>query len=275
MSAVLYLLPNRVTEMESFSSIPEATLVVARSCRRFLAENAKSARAYIKSIQHPTPISELEIIEIGHEPDAAKFDEWLKPVVDGIDTAIVSESGCPGVADPGAGLVARAHDLGLCVRPLVGPCSILMTLMASGMNGQRFRFLGYLPIDDGERASTLKNLEAESRRFGETELFIETPYRNNKMLSAMLEVLSPDTRITVATDVTGGDENILTKTVADWKKSVPELPKLPTVFALLGTGRGTQSHSSNGKSAHKPARHKPFQSNKSRPNTTKPKRFSR
>lgn len=243
--AVLYLLPNRITESAADETLPEQTLAVARSCRRFLAENAKSARAFLKDIGHPVAMNELEIIEIGHVTDAAQFDAWLKPVVDGVDTAIVSESGCPGVADPGAGLVARAHELGLAVKPLVGPCSILMTLMASGMNGQRFRFLGYLPIHDDERAETLKDLENQSRRWSETELFIETPYRNNKMLEAMIETLADDTLVTAATDVTGEGESIVTKRVADWKKSSIELPKLPTVFALLGTGKAKPAHQKN------------------------------
>ncbi|MDO4936754.1 MAG: SAM-dependent methyltransferase [Sutterellaceae bacterium] len=237
MSGILYLLPNRITEAAEYETLPQSTLTVAKSCTRFLAENAKSARAFLKDVGHPKPIAELEIVEIGHVPDTALFDLWLKPLLDGVDTAIVSESGCPGVADPGAGLVLRAHELGIAVKPLVGPCSILLTLMASGMNGQRFRFLGYLPIHDDERAKTLKVLEIESRKFSETELFIETPYRNNKMLSAMIETLADDTLITVATDVTGNEESLVTKSVKDWRKTKPELPKLPTVFALLGTGR--------------------------------------
>ena len=242
MSGVLYLLPNRITECAEFETLPQSTIAVAKHCRRFLAENAKSARAFLKDIGHPSPISELEIIEIGHVPDDTQFDAWLKPVNEGSDTAIVSESGCPGVADPGAGLVARAHQLGIRVKPLVGPCSILLTLMASGMNGQRFRFLGYLPIHDDERAKCLKELENTSRKFSETELFIETPYRNNKMLSAMTETLADDTLITIATDVTGMAESLMTKTVKDWRKTTIDLPKLPTVFALLGTGDVRQEH---------------------------------
>lgn len=141
----LYLIPVPITEGDPAETLPLSTLTAARSCKRFLAENAKSARSFLKSCGHPVAIAELEIIEIGHEPDPAKFSEWLSPVKDGTDTAIVSESGCPAVADPGAGLVKFAQTLGLEVVPFVGPSSILLTLMASGMNGQRFRFLGYLP----------------------------------------------------------------------------------------------------------------------------------
>ena len=164
----LYLIPVPITEGDPAETLPLSTLTAARSCKRFLAENAKSARSFLKSCGHPVAIAELEIIEIGHEPDPAKFSEWLSPVKDGTDTAIVSESGCPAVADPGAGLVKFAQTLGLEVVPFVGPSSILLTLMASGMNGQRFRFLGYLPVHEDERRQAILSLEKESRTTGET-----------------------------------------------------------------------------------------------------------
>lgn len=160
----LYLIPVPITEGDPAETLPLSTLTAARSCKRFLAENAKSARSFLKSCGHPVAIAELEIIEIGHEPDPAKFSEWLSPVKDGTDTAIVSESGCPAVADPGAGLVKFAQTLGLEVVPFVGPSSILLTLMASGMNGQRFRFLGYLPVHEDERRQAILSLEKESQR---------------------------------------------------------------------------------------------------------------
>lgn len=177
MAATLYLLPNRIAETEPEAVLPAQTLSVLRNCRRFLAENARSARRFLKAAGHPGPIDTLEIIEIGHVPDAGQFDAWLAPMtkVGASDTAVVSESGCPAVADPGAGIVRRASLLGIPVKPLVGPCSMLLTLMASGMNGQRFRFLGYLPIEREERDAAIRSIEAESRRLGETELFIETP----------------------------------------------------------------------------------------------------
>ena len=212
MAATLYLLPNRIAETEPEAVLPAQTLSVLRNCRRFLAENARSARRFLKAAGHLGPIDTLEIIEIGHEPDAGQFDAWLAPVV--------SESGCPAVADPGAGIVRRASLLGIPVKPLVGPCSMLLTLMASGMNGQRFRFLGYLPIEREERDAAIRSIEAESRRLGETELFIETPYRNTKMLKALAESLCPETLITAATDVTGSGESIVTKTALEWKKAV-------------------------------------------------------
>lgn len=231
MTGTLYLIPNRISNAPASDVLPARTVQTAQRVRRFLAENAKSARAFLKEIAHPGPIAELEIVEIGHDPDVKAFDTWLAPVTAGIDTAVVSESGCPGVADPGAGLTARAQALGIPVVPLVGPCSILLTLMASGMNGQNFRFVGYLPVDEVARAAAVRSLEKASLT-GETQLFIETPYRNNRMLASLLEILSPRTRLTVATDVSGADESIISQEISVWRKIAPTLPKLPTVFAL-------------------------------------------
>lgn len=258
------MLPNRIAERDLTETIPEGTLAQARACRYFLAENAKSARAYLKALAHPLPIAELTIVEIGHDPDPERFSHWLAPLVDGENACIVSESGCPGVADPGAGLVARAADMGITVKPLVGPCSILLTLMASGMNGQRFRFLGYLPIDDAERLEAIGRLEAASRA-NETQLFIETPYRNNRLLAALADHLAPDTRITVATDVTGSDERIRTKTAAQWRQTEGDLPKLPTVFAVLaGTKSRPKAHVRNAAAATAPKRRPPRPTHKPR-----------
>lgn len=235
MPGTLYLLPNLVSEGEAADFLPASTLQTMRGIDRFLVEAAKTARAAIKAMGHPKPVSALAIEEIGHDPDPAAVDRWLAPVLAGEDAAILSESGCPGVADPGAQIVARAHALGIRVRPLVGPSSILLALMASGLDGQRFRFLGYLPIHEDERRDAIKALEERSRA-SETQLFIETPYRNTQMLASLLEALSPATRLTVATDITGSAESIRTLEVKAWR-ALPEeartLPKLPTVFALL------------------------------------------
>ena len=240
MTGTLYCLPNLIADGTLDAAVPPAVRTRAAGIRYFLVEAAKSARAYLKLLGHPGPIADLRIEEIGHDPDPAHLEAWLKPVLEGEDAAIVSESGCPGIADPGAQIVARAQELGIRVVPLVGPSSILMTLMASGLDGQRFRFLGYLPVHADERLAALKTLEKESRR-SETQLFIETPYRNTTMLESMIEALAGDTRMTVATDVTGAAESIRTLTVADWKRLPAErrtLPKLPTVFALLAAPSG-------------------------------------
>lgn len=166
----------------------------------------------------------------------------------------MSESGCPAVADPGAGLVKFAQTLGLEVVPFVGPSSILLTLMASGMNGQRFRFLGYLPVHEDERRQAILSLEKESRTTGETELFIETPYRNNRILEALATTLAADTRITAATDVTGREERIETLTAREWQQKGYELPKLPTVFAVQATFVKVLKSAGHKKTPHKPVR---------------------
>lgn len=253
MRGTLYCLPNLIADDTLNGAI--APLVRERACaiRYFLAEAAKTTRAYLKLLGHPGPIAELTITEIGHDPEPACVDAWLAPVLAGQDAAVVSESGCPGIADPGAQIVARAQDLGIRVVPLVGPSSILMTLMASGLDGQRFRFLGYLPIDQEERRQSLKALEADSR-CSETQLFIETPYRNQQMLTSLLDTLSPSTRVTVATDITGTRESIRTMTVQAWK-ALPEearqLPKLPTVFAFLAAPSGEAPRYAPSASHHK------------------------
>lgn len=232
MTATLYLLPNRIAERPVEETLPAFTLEVLRMTRCFLAENAKSARAYLKAAGHPTPIAELSIVEIGHEPKNELIDEWLKPLFEGNDVAIVSESGCPGVADPGATIVARAQALNIKVKPLVGPSSILLALMASGLDGQHFRFLGYLPIKEPARTQSLKECEKQSAK-GETQIFIETPYRNQAFLEFLTQTLRADTRITVACDITGEAEYIKTKTAGEWLKEKAVLPKLPTIFAIL------------------------------------------
>lgn len=234
MSGVLYLLPTPLAEGTALDVLPPVTLAAARSIEHFLAENAKSARAFLKSIDHPKPLQELAIVEIGHRPEVAAIDGWLAPLRAGHDMAIVSEAGCPGIADPGAQIVARAHALKLPVRPLVGPSSLLLAMMASGMNGQAFRFVGYLPQEPAALAKQLRELERASRG-GETQLWIETPYRNDRMLDAVLATCATDTRLTVACDLTGAGETTLGMRVSEWK-ALPQRPTLhrrPAVFALL------------------------------------------
>ena len=278
MPGTIYLLPNLVSDGKVADALPAGTLDAMRRIDRFLVEAAKTARAAIKAMGHPKPVSELVIEEIGHDPDPGKIDGWLAPVLAGEDAAILSESGCPGVADPGAQIVARAHALGIRVRPLVGPSSILLALMASGLDGQRFRFLGYLPIAEDERRAAIVNLERLSRA-SETQLFIETPYRNTHMLASLVKTLAPETRVTVATDIMGAGESIRTLHVREWKEldqAARTLPKLPTVFAVLAeAGRGSAP-----RYAPEHAKHKGEKTEKaekfvsSRPNGTKPHRGS-
>lgn len=233
----LFLLPTLVADTAVEDVLPAHTIDVARRLDYFLAEDAKAARAFLKAVGHPRPIRDIDIVEIGHAPDAARIDGWLQPLRERArDAAIVSEAGCPGVADPGATLVARAHELGIAVRPLVGPSSLLLALMASGLEGQRFRFVGYLPQDAAACVQRVRELEQASRA-GETQLFIETPYRNEKLFAALLECCAPTTRIGVAVGLTGPDQCMSTRTVAQWRALAPAarpaLQRRPAVFLLL------------------------------------------
>jgi 16S rRNA (cytidine1402-2'-O)-methyltransferase len=240
MTGTVILLPCGLAAGTALATLPAATLAIARQTEHVLAENAKSARAFLKEIGHPRPISDLHIVEIGHAPDAKAIDGWLAPALAGSNIAIVSEAGCPGVADPGATIVARAHTLGLRVQPLTGPSSLLLALMAAGGNGQRFRFVGYLPQDAAQRVKALRELEAAARE-GETQLFIETPYRNDKLFDAILATCAPSTRLSLAVDLTAADELVATRTIAQWRSLAaadrPALSKRPTVFTLPGVIR--------------------------------------
>lgn len=253
----LLLVPTLLGETPPERVLPAETLATARATRRFLAENARSARAFLKAIAHPQPIATLAIVEIGHAPDPARFDEWLQPALAGEDIALLSEAGCPAVADPGAGLVARAHEIGLRVRPLVGPSSLLLALMASGMNVQRFRFVGYLPQDRDALAAAIVALERASGG-EETQLFIETPYRSERLLAALLAHARPDTRIAVAVDLTTEGERVVSLPVSAWKglppESRPSLDRRPAVFALLaGAAPGRHPRPSPAAQAARPA----------------------
>ncbi|HEU0199225.1 MAG TPA: SAM-dependent methyltransferase [Burkholderiaceae bacterium] len=233
--ATLYLLPTPLSDAAVDEVLPPAVVQRAHALNYFLAENAKSARAFLKRIGHPVPLQQLLVIEIGHTPDAERVDEWLQPLLEGRDAALVSEAGCPGIADPGDVLVARARQLGLPVRPLVGPNAIVLALMASGLNGQQFRFVGYLPAETAARTAALRALESVARS-GETQLFIETPYRNDRLFESILATCAPDTRLTVALDLTGSTEAIFTRRVAEWRalpaSERPSLQRRPAMFAL-------------------------------------------
>lgn len=239
MSGTLYLLPCPIAAGPIETALPAGVIAIARRLEHFLAEDAKSARAFLKGLAHPRPLRELTIVEIGHEPRTADIDGWLAPLEAGTDMAIVSEAGCPGIADPGGTIVAAAHTRGLRVRPLVGPSSILLALMAAGLDGQRFRFHGYLPVAADARAAALKALERESKACRETQVFIETPYRGAALFDAMLGSCAPSTRLAVAADLMGENEFAATRTVQQWKscprEQWPPLQRRPAVFCLLAS----------------------------------------
>ncbi|MDA8259743.1 MAG: SAM-dependent methyltransferase [Betaproteobacteria bacterium] len=234
MSGTLWLLPVALGDTPWETSLPEATRTAACRLTRFVAENAKTARAELKRIGHPLPLRELAIEQIPETPVPADIERLLAPLLAGHDLGLMSEAGCPAVADPGALLVRRAHERGFVVKPLVGPSSLLLALMASGLEGQRFAFHGYLPAREPERSRRIAELEGESARHRQTQIFIETPYRNRTLLAALLQACRGNTRLCLATDLTLDSERIKTLRIADWKTiPAPDLDKRPTVFLLL------------------------------------------
>jgi 16S rRNA (cytidine1402-2'-O)-methyltransferase len=234
MVGTLWLLPVALGDTSWETCLPAATRDAACKLTHFVAENAKTARAELKRIGHQLPLRELAIEQLPEAPTAADIERLLAPLRAGHDLGLMSEAGCPAVADPGALLVRRAHELGLTVRPLVGPSSLLLGLMASGLDGQRFAFHGYLPARDPERGRRIVELEGESARLRQTQIFIETPYRNPALFKALLLACKPKTRLCLATDLSLPSEQIATRRIADWKAlAPPDLDKRPTVFLLL------------------------------------------
>lgn len=228
----LFLIPVPLGPTNT-SVLPQAVCAQAASLRHFVAENAKSARAFLKSLPHTLPLQEIAISELNEHTASAAMPALLDPLLAGDDVGLISEAGCPAVADPGAQLVALAHQHGIRVAPMIGPSSILLALMGSGLSGQNFAFHGYLPAKDDQRQRKITALEKDSRAEKRTQIFIETPYRNGRMLHALLAFCAPQTRICVATDLTLDQESIATHTVSQWKKiGLPELDRRPTVFLL-------------------------------------------
>ncbi len=230
----LYMIPSNVAETATRDTFPEHNADVLRSVRHFVVENIRTVRRFIKSVDHDINIDETTMTELNeHNTNSADLAKMLAAAEEGQDVAMISEAGCPGVADPGANLAAEAHKRGIRVVPLVGPSSILMSLMASGLNGQNFAFSGYLPIGS-ELPKALRKMEERSLKENQTQIFIEAPYRNDKMLQTLISTLRAETRLCVAREIMGKEELIETHRVADWKKTkLPELHKRPTVFLFL------------------------------------------
>ena len=227
---ILYAIPTPVGGTPE-QALPAPTIATIRTLRDLVAENAKSARAFLSTIGCQP--REVSITELNEHTAAADVPRLLAPLREGRALGLLSEAGCPAIADPGAALVEAAHAAGFRVVPLVGPSAITLALMASGLEGQRFAFCGYLPRDAGERARRIEELEQRSRREQETEIFIETPYRNDALLGALLETCAPATRLCVATDLTLPTESIRSQAVAGWRRSGATLGKRPAVFLLL------------------------------------------
>lgn len=234
MTGTLYLIPVPLGPTAPQASLHPHIFEVIRPLRYFIVEQAKTARAFLKAAGTDMPLQELQLQELNEHTKASDLATLLDPLRAGHDVGLLSEAGCPAVADPGADVVALAQNENIRVVPLIGPSSLLLALMASGLNGQRFAFQGYLPAKDGERSKALHELENESRKRRQTQIFIETPYRNRAMYDAILQNCKPDTRLTVATDLTLPGESVLTHTVQQWKKKTPpDIERRPTVFLLL------------------------------------------
>jgi 16S rRNA (cytidine1402-2'-O)-methyltransferase len=233
MTGKLYLIPAVIADNTQHLVIPPQVKDILPGVKNFLAEDVRTARRFLSSLKLYPSIEDLSFQVLNKETSVSDLPELMKPLTAGFDLGIVSESGCPGVADPGALAVAYAHVHNFQVVPLVGPSSILLALMASGLSGQQFAFNGYLPVDANEASKKIKELERESKLKNQTQIFIETPYRNNAVFSHLLKNLHAHTRLTVAMDITGKNERIVTKAVSIWKSNTTEWPKDPAVFLFL------------------------------------------
>ena len=233
MSAALYLIPVTLGETSIEQVLPSYNHEVIMGIRHFIVENIRSARRFLRQTDRTFPINDTTFFEMGKHSDERAFSQYLQPLREGKPVGVISEAGCPAVADPGADIVGIAQREGLRVIPLVGPNSMIMAVMSSGLGGQSFAFNGYLPVDTTDRAKKLKMLETRAWTEGQTQLFIETPYRNEKMFQALLAALRPQTRLCIAAGITTQDEYIRTLRISEWKNTkLPDLSKIPAIFLI-------------------------------------------
>lgn len=229
-SSRLYMIPSLLDE-DATHTIPAYILEAIKKCEVLFVENDRTARRFLKALDKSIIIDQFEWITI-HKAEEIAVDILRKKIKEEKILGVISEAGCPGIADPGQLLASIAQELQIPVIPLVGPSSILLALMASGMNGQQFHFVGYLPIGQPERQKMIRELEAESMQMNCTQIFIETPYRNNQLIETLLKTCKPNTRLCIAVNITGKKESILTKTISEWKRKPPVLQKEPAIFLL-------------------------------------------
>ncbi|HXZ92161.1 MAG TPA: SAM-dependent methyltransferase [Burkholderiales bacterium] len=232
MRAILYVVPTPLGGSPA-DALPPTTLQTIRQLADFVVENEKSARAFFAAMGMPRPLRELRLSRLDEHTAPRDVRALLAPLREGRSLGLLSEAGCPAIADPGAALVAAAHDAGFRVAPLVGPSAILLALMASGLEGQRFSFCGYLPREAAARTRRIRELEQRSRTECETEIFIETPYRNDALLSALLATCAVSTRLCLATDLTLPDQSVALRSIGDWRRAPPVIGRRPTVFLML------------------------------------------
>jgi len=229
----LYLVPVPLAENAAAKSFTPYLADTINHIKEYIVENEKTARRFLKEAGLTIPQSELSIHDYGKHNRDVNINSFFIGLTAGRDVGLMSEAGCPGVADPGSEIVAEAHRRGIKVVPLVGPSSILLALMGSGFSGQSFTFHGYLPIDKVERSKKIKELESLASRFNQTQIFIETPFRNNQMLEEILRTCTAKTQLCVACDLTAADELVQTKTIAQWKQKTPDLHKRPAIFLIF------------------------------------------
>ena len=228
----LYLIPTTMGECDPMDVLPQTVKRTIDFIDHYIVENEKTARKSIKEVHPDKKQSELILFVLNKRTEVKEHQDFIQPLLEGKNVGLMSEAGCPGVADPGAVIVKLAHEKGIQVVPLVGPSSILLAMMASGMNGQSFTFHGYLPIDKDEKRASFKTLERTSFEKNQSQIFIETPYRNNNLLEDLLQTLHPETHLCIATDITLPTEYIKTKRIAAWKKETIDLHKRPTIFII-------------------------------------------
>jgi 16S rRNA (cytidine1402-2'-O)-methyltransferase len=226
----IYLIPCVLAE-DASETIPTYVIDAVKKCQVIFAENERTARRFLKMMDKSIVIDDYQWHAI-HKAEEEQLQQFTQCIKAGKNIAIISEAGCPGIADPGQILIAAAQKLDCIIKPLVGPSSILLALMGSGMNGQQFEFVGYLPIDNAERIKKIKELESSSQKNNSTKIFIETPYRNNPLLESLGKTCADKTMLCVAANITAANEYIKTKTIGEWKKKMPELHKQPAIFLL-------------------------------------------
>lgn len=229
----IYMVPMNLGDVDHSIFLPPYVLEIIRGLRFFIAENARTARRYFLTLGMKEFLPQIQIFEMDKHNKDFDYSQYFDMVRAGCDLGVISEAGCPGVADPGASVALSAHRAGIQVVPLVGPSSILMSMMASGLNGQSFAFVGYLPIKNPERNKQIKRIEDRSKELNQTQIFIETPYRNNAFIQNLCQVLSPNTLLTVACDITLPTEYIKTQTIAQWKQTKVDIDKRPAIFLIL------------------------------------------
>ena len=232
---ILYLIPTPIGDNSPFEVLPISVKKIVEELKYFIVENEKIARRFIKKIIPGKNQEELILFPLNKFTTQEELNSYIRPCLDGISMGLLSDAGCPGIADPGAVIVSKAHKLGITLKPHIGPSSIILAMMSSGMNGQNFAFNGYLPVDKKQRTQSLIKYQRHSYKEEQAQLFIETPYRSGTLFAEMIKVLDPNTRLCVACDLSLLSEYIKTQSVLEWKKSRPNLNKRPCIFILQGS----------------------------------------